>query len=144
MRFARADDYDKIAAVVDDWWGRPILSSLPRLFLDHFQRTSLVAEAHEGLTGFLVGIVSPSELDEAYIHFVGVAPEVRSGGLARSLYEHFFQIARSHNRRTIKAITSPINQKSIIFHQRLGFTVSGPVPNYNGPGRDVLVFERDI
>lgn len=144
IRRARADDYDKIAAVVDDWWGRPILPSLPRLFLDHFHRTSLIAETDKGLTGFLVGIVSPSELDQAYIHFVGVSPEARNQGLARTLYEHFFQIARSHNRCVIKAITSPVNHASIAFHQRLGFTVTGPVPDYNGPGRDVIVFERSI
>jgi hypothetical protein len=43
LRPARAADYDTIATVVDDWWGRPILSSLPRLFLDHFHRTSIIA-----------------------------------------------------------------------------------------------------
>ena len=79
-RPARAADYDTIAGVVDDWWGRPVLSSLPRLFLDHFHRTSLIAEATEGMSGFLVGIVSPSELDQAYIHFVGVCPQARKNG----------------------------------------------------------------
>jgi hypothetical protein len=43
LRPARPADYDAIAAVVDDWWGRPVLSSIPRLFLDHFHRTSLIA-----------------------------------------------------------------------------------------------------
>ena len=44
LRPARPEDYERIAAVADDWWGRPILQVLPRLFLDHFHRTSLVAE----------------------------------------------------------------------------------------------------
>lgn len=57
IRSARPADYDAIAAVVDDWWGRPVLPSLPRLFLDHFHRTSLVAEATHGLNAFLVGPV---------------------------------------------------------------------------------------
>jgi ribosomal protein S18 acetylase RimI-like enzyme len=43
LRQARPDDYDVISAVVDRWWGRPILDSLPRLFLDHFFGSSLVA-----------------------------------------------------------------------------------------------------
>jgi hypothetical protein len=34
-------------AIVNDWWGRPIAGSLPRLFLDHFNRTSLVARDHD-------------------------------------------------------------------------------------------------
>lgn len=144
IRPARAADYDAIAAVVDDWWGRPVLQGLPRLFLDHFHRTSLVAESPDGLRGFLVGIVSPSEPDEAYIHFAGVHPDARSHGLARALYDRFFQIARDHDRHVVKAITSPVNQGSIAFHRRLGFTVRGPVPGYNGPGQDFMTFERAL
>ncbi len=36
LRTATPADYDRIIGVVDDWWGRPIAGSLPRLFLDHF------------------------------------------------------------------------------------------------------------
>jgi hypothetical protein len=36
LRTATPADYDAIAAVVDDWWGRPVRRMLPRLFLDHF------------------------------------------------------------------------------------------------------------
>jgi ribosomal protein S18 acetylase RimI-like enzyme len=144
VRRARPSDYDRIAAVVDAWWGRPVLGSLPRLFLDHFHRSSLVAEHDAGLTGFLVGIVSPSEVDEAYIHFVGVHPHARSIGLARNLYEQFFQLARAYERQVVRAITAPVNEVSIAFHQRLGFSVTGPVADYNGPGRDSMVFERRL
>lgn len=144
VRRARPSDYDRLAPVVDDWWGRPILSSLPRLFLDHFHRTSLVAEHDDGLTGLLVGVVSPSELDQAYVHFVGVHPQARGIGLARNLYEQFFHIARAHERAVVRAITSPANEESIRFHRRLGFRVTGPVADYNGPGHDVMVFERSL
>lgn len=144
IRPARPDDYDAVAAVLDEWWGRPILPVLPRLFLDHFHRTSLVAEGAQGLVGFLVGFLSPSQPDQAYIHFVGVHPRARNNGLARTLYDQFFQLARGHDRRVVRAITSPVNETSIAFHRRLGFTVTGPVGGYNGPGRDVIVFERAI
>lgn len=144
LRPALAADYDAIAAVVDDWWGRPVLGSLPRLFLDHFHRTSLVAESANGLDGFLVGMVSPSEPDQAYIHFVGVHPRARSLGLARTMYQEFFRIAGQHGRSVVHAITSPVNQVSIAFHRRMGFTVKGPVPDYNGPGHDLVVFERSV
>ncbi|HEY2670978.1 MAG TPA: GNAT family N-acetyltransferase [Rugosimonospora sp.] len=144
LRPARPADYDAIAAVVDDWWGRPVLSSIPRLFLDHFHRTSLIAEDGGELTGFLVGIVSPSQPDQAYIHFVGVRPRARSHGLARAMYEHFFRIAREHDRRSVGAVTSPVNQASIAFHRRMGFAVDGPVSGYNGPGHDLVVFTRAL
>ena len=42
VRQAEPGDYDAIAGVIDEWWGRPVLASLPRLFFDLFHRTSLV------------------------------------------------------------------------------------------------------
>ncbi|MCT9934437.1 GNAT family N-acetyltransferase [Planotetraspora sp. A-T 1434] len=144
VRTATPQDYDAIAAVVDEWWGRPVLPLLPRLFLDHFHRTSFVAEAEGELTGFLIGLLSPSLADEAYIHFVGVSPAMRANGLARHLYERFFDLAREHRRHVVKAITSPVNETSIAFHGGMGFTVSPPIPDYNGPGRDLVTFERTI
>lgn len=141
VRAAEPGDYDRIAAVVDDWWGRPIGSALPRLFLDHFHRTSFVAEDDEGLAGFLVGFLSPSLPDSAYIHFVGVAPRRRGGGLARDLYRRFFALAAAEGRTRVRAITSPLNHGSVAFHTAMGFTVTGPMADYDGPGIDRIVFD---
>jgi ribosomal protein S18 acetylase RimI-like enzyme len=122
VRIAVPADYDAIAPVVDEWWGRPIRHSLPRLFLDLFYATSLVIDGADGPDAFLIGIFSPSQADHAYIHFVGVAPHARRLGYGRQLYEEFFRSAE--------------------FHRALGFTVSGPVTDYDGPGHDMLVFSR--
>jgi len=143
-RMARPDDYDAIAAVINDWWGRPVLTALPRLFLDHFHRTSLVVDGPDGPLAFLVGILSPSLPDEAYIHFVGVSPAARQLGLARRLYEEFMAMARRDNRRLVKAVTAPANSPSIAFHRAMGFTVTGPIEGYDGPDRDYMVFERAL
>jgi GNAT superfamily N-acetyltransferase len=156
LRRAAASDYDAIAAVVDRWWGRPILDALPRLFLDHFHASSLVAPApapsgdagsardDRGLRGFLVGFASPSLADEAYIHFVGIAPAERGSGLGRLLYETFFDWARSAGRARVSAVTSPVNAPSIAFHRSMGFDVSPAVQGYNGPGHDLVTFHRDL
>ena len=143
-RPARPDDYNEIAAVADDWWGRPVVGSLPRLFLDLFHRSSLVIDGPDGPDAFLIGILSPADPDRAYIHFVGVAPRARHAGLGRVLYEEFFAMARADGRRTVSAVTAPVNTDSITFHQSMGFTVSGPIPDYNGPGRDLVTFERPL
>jgi len=141
-RTARPADYDAIAHVIDGWWGRPVLGSLPRLFLDLFCRTSLVIDGDDGPDAFLVGILSPSDAVHSYIHFVGVSPAVRGRGYARLLYEEFFRIARTDGRTVVSAITAVANAGSVAFHRALGFSVTGPVEDYNGPGRPMLVFER--
>ncbi|MDI6104150.1 GNAT family N-acetyltransferase [Actinoplanes sp. NEAU-A12] len=145
LRPARPADYDDIIAVVDDWWGREIAGSLPRLFLDHFHRTSLIARDHDGvLTGFIIGVLSPSQPGRAYIHFVGVAPAARGSGLGRRLYEAFFALARAGGCSRVGAITAPVNTGSIAFHQSMGFTVTGPVVGYDGPGKDMMVFDQAL
>lgn len=143
-RTAVAADYDAIAAVIDDWWGRSVLGSLPRLFLDLFHRTSMIIDGNSGPDAFLVGILSPSDAARAYIHFVGVSPAARGRGYGRLLYEEFFRLAWADGRSLVSAITAVANTGSVAFHQAMGFTVTGPIDNYNGPGRPMLVFERAL
>jgi ribosomal protein S18 acetylase RimI-like enzyme len=160
LRTATAADYDQIIAVVDDWWGRPIGHALARVFLDHFHATSAIAEsgtaesgtAENGtaenkggeLAGFLIGFLSPSEPDAAYIHFVGVHPSLRGNGLARTLYERFFALARANARQRVSAITAPQNAGSIAFHTAMGFTVTPPIPDYDGAGAAKVLFQRRL
>ena len=81
MRAADPADYDRIAPVVDEWWGgRAMIDMLPRLFFVHFADTAFVAEDGSELAGFLAGFLSQARPDEAYIHFAGVSPGHRGRG----------------------------------------------------------------
>jgi ribosomal protein S18 acetylase RimI-like enzyme len=144
IRTAEANDYDLIVSVMDEWWGRPIALKLPRLFLDHFCQSSFVAWTDGAIVGFLVGFLSPARPEESYIHFAGVHPEERGRGLARELYEKFFELARSAHATRVRAITSPRNTGSVAFHSRMGFEVSDTITSYDGPGQDMVVFERSL
>ena len=144
LRTAAAADYDRIIVVLDDWWGRPVRQALPRLFLDHFHATSFVAERDGDLAGFLIGFMSPSLPDAAYIHFVGVHPHFRGNGLARVLYQRFFELAAADGRRVVSAVTAPRNTGSIAFHTAMGFTVTEPIPGYDGPSSGKVLFERRL
>lgn len=144
FRTAVPADFDAIIAVVDEWWGRPIADALPRLFLDHFFATSTIVETPTEMAAFLVAFLSPSCPEDAYIHFVGVHPDHRSSGLARELYERFFESSARAGRVRVTAITAPTNAASIAFHEHMGFTVRGPVLGYNRPGTAHVVFERRI
>jgi predicted GNAT superfamily acetyltransferase len=65
-----------------------------------------------------VGLLSPSCREDAYIHFVGVASALRGSGVARRLY--------------------------LAFHRAMGFTVTGPIADYNGPAVDRILFHRRL
>jgi L-amino acid N-acyltransferase YncA len=146
IRPAKPGDYDRVIRVVDEWWGgRQMADMLPRLFFDHFTDTCFVAEDDAGeLAGFLAGFLSQSKLREAYVHFVGVAPQRRRDGLARLLFERFFEAARAANRDVVHAVTSPVNTVSIAAHRAMGFEVIAAPTDYDGEGRDRVLFERRI
>lgn len=141
IRNARPEDHRRILEVCDHWWGKPVTHILPRLFLDHFHTTGLVAEDEGELAGFLVGFPSQARPEEAYVHFAAVAPEQRRSGLARELYRLFIEAARAGGRSVVRAVTSPSNERSIAFHRSVGFVVTGPHEGYEGPGTDRMCFE---
>ena len=133
IRHAEPADYARVIAVVDEWWGgRQMAAMLPKLFFVHFRDTSFVAEDEGEVAGFLCGFRSQTFDDEAYIHFVGVAPQQRKSGLGRELYSHFFDAIAP--RSIVRAVTSPLNEKSLAFHNALGFTVERIDENYDGAG----------
>jgi ribosomal protein S18 acetylase RimI-like enzyme len=142
IRHAEPVDYGRINEVIDEWWGgRPMAAMLPKLFFIHFRDTSFVAEDDAGLAGFLVGFRSQSFDDEAYVHFVGVDPGRRGSGLGRLLYERFF--AAVAPRTIVRAVTSPVNERSVAFHRRLGFEVERVDDDYDGRGEArVLLVKR--
>jgi len=126
LRQAQCDDHTAIAAVLPQWWdGRPVDELLQRLFFEHFASTSLIAEDHDELAGFLVGFVSTDRLDEAYVHFVGVAPEHRGDGIGRLLHDRFAQQVAALGVRTVRCITAEENTASVRFHESIGFSIDG-------------------
>ena len=114
---------------------------LPKLFFVHFRDTSFVLEDEGAIVGFLCGFRSQTHDDEAYIHFVGVDPERRGAGIARALYERFFEAVAP--RTIVRAVTSPVNEHSVAFHRALGFEVERVDDDYDGRGEArVLLVKR--
>ena len=146
IRHAHPSDYGRVIQHVNAWWGgRELAPVLPKLFFVHFEGTSFVAEDDEGkLVGFLIGFLSQTDPQEAYIHFVGVAPDQRGSGLGKELYERFFDTVRADGCTAVRCITSPANTDSIGFHEALGFEVDRVVEDYDGPGEDRVLFVRHL
>lgn len=126
---------------------------LPKLFFTHFRDTSFIAEQNGDIVGFLNGFFSQSFPDEAYIHFVGVHPEYRGVGIARLLYEKFFETVSARGTRLVRCVTAPINKTSIAFHTRMGFEIEpGDVTvdgisthsNYDGRGESRVLFLKRL
>jgi ribosomal protein S18 acetylase RimI-like enzyme len=141
IRHAEPADYGRVIEVIDEWWGgRQMAAMLPKLFFVHFRDTSFVAEDGGELAGFLCGFRSQTFADEAYVHFVGVDPQRRGSGLGRELYERFFQAVAP--RSVVRAVTSPVNERSVEFHRAIGFEVERVDEDYDGRGESRVLLVR--
>jgi ribosomal protein S18 acetylase RimI-like enzyme len=146
IRHAQPSDYGRVIGRLNAWWGgRDMAPMLPKLFFLHFEGTSFVADDEDGqLAGFLIGFLSQTVPEEAYIHFVGVAPEQRGSGLGRELYQRFFDSVQGDGRTIVRCVTSPANKESVAFHEALGFEVERIARDYDGPGEDRVLFVKRL
>ena len=154
IRRAQSKDYYTVKAVINEWWGgRNMAGKLPKFLFDHFQETSFIMELNGRMTGFLIGFLSQTRTEEAYIHFAGVHPDNWGEGVAEELYDAFFDCVLDEDRRIIRAVTSPGNEASVAFHQAMGFNLlagdktENGVPvhtDYDGEGQDRILFEKKL
>jgi len=139
-----AADFDAARAVADDWFGHPVGLTLHRLFFDQLGPHGVWIARDDGApAGFLLGLVSASEPDLAYVHLHAVDPSLRGQGVGAALYREFGRRAAQRGCTRIRALAAPGREGSIAFHRALGF--EGPlVQGYLGPGEDRIVFERPL
>lgn len=154
IRLVKGSDYYAISPLIDEWWGgRQMTDMLPKLFFDHFTNTSFVAEMEGEIIGFLIGFLSQTYSNEAYIHFVGVHPEYRKQNIGKKLYNEFFNEIKQDGRKIVRCVTSPVNKVSIAYHIKMGFEIAkgdktldgvSVNTNYDGPNQDRVLFVKEL
>jgi L-amino acid N-acyltransferase YncA len=159
IRFRRPieADHAPIVRLIDEWWGGRRMSGLvPRLWFQHFNGTSWVAEDEDGqLLGFLIGLISQDDPNIGYVHLIATNPNRRRHGLGGALYRQFFTDVAGRGVRQVRAVTWPGNRVSVAFHRSVGFQlVDGPgsqrlygspaFADYDGEGEDRVIFVREL
>jgi ribosomal protein S18 acetylase RimI-like enzyme len=147
------DDFNEIIRDISDFWGSDRTLHLHQPFLIYeFGNTAFVIRDKGIVVAYLFGFFSQTE-NLAYIHLIGVREKYQRMGLGKLLYDNFIKIAKSNNIQKIKAITKPVNTKSINFHtKKIGMTMIGApnddginvIKNYSGIDSDRVVFTKNI
>jgi GNAT superfamily N-acetyltransferase len=145
-------DFDQILLEITDFWGSDRTLHLHHpMFLYEFGNSAFVIREDVKVIAYLFGFLAQTG-PTAYVHLIGVRRSHQRKGLGSRLYEHFTQFARSHDCEEVKAITSPANTQSILFHKAIGMQlVKGSsekgtpvVKDYGGRGKDAVLFYRKI
>ncbi|MRG86013.1 GNAT family N-acetyltransferase [Salinibacillus xinjiangensis] len=154
IRQLKVEDCQRILPIMNDWWGgREMTHLLPRFLFDNFYDTSFVIEKDDNIIGFLIGFLSQSNKEEAYIHLVGVNPKNRREGVGSTLYNQFFTTVKKSKVKRVRCITSPVNKNSIDYHTNIGFSIVegdklvDEIPvhtNYDGKGNERVLFVKSI
>ncbi|MFE0421529.1 GNAT family N-acetyltransferase [Streptomyces sp. NPDC058953] len=139
---AEVSDFHQVVADHPRYWGDRDLRSLHLLaMVQEFGATCLTARAEDGIHGYVFGFVTPD--GTGYVHLIATRDDARGTGLGRRLYGAFAEAAAGQGAERLKAITSVENTGSIAFHRGLGFHTE-IVDDYDGPGRPMAVFHRDL
>jgi len=131
-------------------------NSIYHIFTKFFSETSLILEQEKDgkIYGFLLGIISQDDPQEAYIHLFCLKDELRGRGFARAIIDKYKEIVKSKGCKKISLITKPINKKAIKFYKKMGFQLVSEndkkkviidgvsaVRDYNGVGEHMVIFE---
>ena len=152
-RTAEAGDAEAVVAAIDDWWpGIHMVHGVCPQLLEHFGDTCLIGEDDGRLVAFLVGFMSQRFPDAGYVHYMGVRPDLRGGGLGTEMYRRFAATTRERGRARVLAEAGAWNVRSIAFHKRVGFTmepgdeiVDGlPVHHPTGHGFDYVAMVWEL
>lgn len=150
-RFTK-QDFDDVLLEHGLFWDSDLTYPLHHpVFVNELGDTAYVIRDEDKIAAYLLGFFAQTG-PVAYVHLVAVRPGYRGRGLARKLYGHFALVARGKGCRQLKATASPLNDRSLHFHESIGMVASGE-PNergvvvqrdYIGPGRDRVVFLMDL
>jgi len=146
------EDFDRILTDFDQFWehDRALLLHHPTLLYEFGNSAFVIREGNE-VIAYLFGFISQTE-PVGYIQLIAVRQGHRGQGLGKMLYRHFERFAVEYGCRRLKAITSPINTNSISFHTKIGMLPAGEtestgvpiIKDYSGPGKDRVIFSKDI
>jgi GNAT superfamily N-acetyltransferase len=150
------NDFIDIAARSKEWGDIVIeRETIYHLLTRHFRGTCFVAEDRNKMIGYLLGFRSQSQPEEAYLHLVQVDPALRGHGVGRRMFSLFESSVKKMGCKKILAASRPQNKTAMTFYETVGFRpvqagtmveVDGvmAIKDYNGPGKHVVLWSKDI
>ncbi|MEM2870247.1 MAG: N-acetyltransferase [Thermoplasmata archaeon] len=139
IRRFRLEDLSQVARLVEsvfrEKYDVQMYLNLYQSWPDGFQ----VVERRGELAAFLLGMISGPR--QVRVLLLAVHPNYRSRGLGSCLLASFIQAAKALPADAVTLEVRMSNHRALAFYQRLGFSITGMIPNYyrDGESAHVLV-----
>ena len=106
---------------------------------------SLVQRKDNRVRGYILGYISPLQIEVGVIHACAVRYDLRGQGIGRSLFNEFIEFCARRMCQHVRSIIARDDVKAMEFHQKLGFREDVAESNrLNEMGGNHVMYVKDI
>jgi len=84
------------------------------------------------------------DFDIAWLNWTGIQTKFQGNGLGRKLLEHVEDKAKEYGINSFFVETNPYYPAAVRMYERHGFVLVAKIPDYYGPGKDVLQYRKEF
>ena len=122
IRNAREADSAECVAIAHRTWPEFLeREAIYHILCKYFTNTCFVCEEDAKIQGFLLGFLSQVDPTDGYIHLIVTDRACQRRGIAKKLYEEFFNTVRGMGAKRVRLTIDPANATSLGFHASMGF-----------------------
>jgi ribosomal protein S18 acetylase RimI-like enzyme len=106
----------------------------------------VLAQAQEGAIVGLTGLYHPAWIGQGVfgLGWFCLSPALRGQGIGERLLNATMQLAVAQGGRRLYIETSPHLTAALGLYRKMGFEENGKMPDYFGPGTDLLLLSRSL
>jgi ribosomal protein S18 acetylase RimI-like enzyme len=142
IRRFRAEDLSHVVRLVESIFKERYEVSMYMNLFQSWPDGFLVIEQEGRVVAFILGMISAPR--QSRVLLLGVEPAFWGHGLGTQLMWNFMKSATALPADTVTLELRMSNQRAMSFYLRLGFTVTGMIPNYYKDGESAHVMARPL
>jgi ribosomal protein S18 acetylase RimI-like enzyme len=142
IRRFRAEDLPYVIRMVESVFNERYDVSMYQNLFQSWPDGFHVVEQNGQVVAFILGMISAPR--QARVLLLGVEPRFWGQGLGTQLMWTFMRAATALPADTVTLELRMSNQRALAFYYRLGFTVTGMIPNYYKDGESAHVMARPL
>lgn len=121
------------------------VTELADFFLvEHQSITNLWVDKKGVVVGYFSYIEKPDKEGRVELLNIGVLPTFLRRGYAQEMMKYYFNLMRKRGYKKSKLVTDPKNTPARKLYEKLGYIYTDLLKDYYGPGRDRILYIKEL